>query len=43
MKSLFDAHVLAMSVTASIEPTEIVESHRVDDESVPVPPADRIP
>src|SRR5262245_60833751 len=42
METLFDTHLLAMPMAAPIQPTEIVESHRVHYEIVPVPSADRI-
>src|SRR5437773_1233356 len=42
MEALFDAHILGVSMAAGVQPTEIVESHGVDYQSVPVPFSDRI-
>src|SRR5262245_3125315 len=42
MEALLDTHVFAVSMAAGVQPTEIVESYRVDYQSVLVPIADRV-
>jgi hypothetical protein len=36
-KALFNAHVLAVPVTAGVGPAQIVESYRVDDKGIALP------
>ena len=42
LEALFDTHVLAVPMAAGVQPTEIVESYRVDYQSISVPLADGI-
>ncbi len=42
MKSLLNAHVLAMAVSPGIEPCQIIKAHRVDHERVAFPFSDRV-
>src|SRR5262249_25044345 len=42
MEALLNSHILAVPMPSGVEPTEIVETHRIHDQSVPVPFAYRI-
>src|SRR5262249_52539773 len=42
METLLNAHLLGVAMAAGVEPAEVVESYRVDNQSVDVPFPDRI-